>query len=56
MAVTTTAARTRAMATPTSLEETGFDLEDCGRTRDEILAGKDVNATGEGGEGGAGGD
>lgn len=48
------AATTQAMAVAMSLEETGFDLEEWGRIREEILAGKEAKAEGEGGGGGEG--
>lgn len=49
---TSRAARTEAMAVAMSLEETGLDLEGWGRIREEILAGKEAKAEGEGGGGG----
>ena len=57
MAVTMATATETTTATATSLEEGVLDVgEDCGRMREEMLAGKEAKAEGDGGEGGEGTD
>jgi hypothetical protein len=45
---------TAEMATRRGFWEVGLGLEDWGRIREEMLAGKDANVVGEGGGGGEG--
>lgn len=45
------AARTQAMAVAMSFDEMVLDLDEWGRIREEILAGKEAKAEGEGGGG-----
>lgn len=53
---TTMAASTTATAVAMSLEDVELDLGDCGRVREEMLAGNEAKEEGEGGEGGGGGE
>ena len=54
MAVTMAAETASTTATTTSLEEGALDVGDWGRMREEMLAGKEAKAEGDGGEGGEG--